>query len=138
MPADWPELNARGAQPQLAAGPAGKGTIMVKNFEDIQKLGKENVEATMTSFSAVSKNAQAIAVEIADYTKKAFEDGTAATEKLIGAKSLDKVIEVQSEYAKKAYEGFVAQSAKLGELYAGLAQEAFKPFESYVAKATMK
>jgi phasin family protein len=111
---------------------------MVKNFEDIQKLGKDNMDATMNSLGAWSKGFQAIAVEMADYTKKAFEDGTAATEKLMGVKSLDKAIEVQSEYVKSSYENFVAQATKFGELYAGLAQEAYKPFESYIAKAAAK
>ncbi len=109
---------------------------MVKNFEDFQKLGKENVEATMTSFGALSKGFQTIAVELADYSKKMFEEGTSATERLLGAKSLDKAIEVQSDFVKSSYEGFVSQSAKLGELYANLAQEAYKPFEGYIAKAS--
>jgi len=111
---------------------------MVKNFEDIQKLGKDNMDATMNSFGVWSKGFQAIAVEMADFTKKMFEDGTAATEKLLGAKSLDKAIEVQSDYVKSSYENFVAQATKFGELYAGLAQEAYKPFESYIAKASAK
>jgi len=107
---------------------------MVKNLEDVQKLGKDNVEAALKSFGALSKGVQTIAIELADYSKKAFEQGTAATEKLIGAKSLDKAIEVQSEYFRSSYEGFVAQATKLGGLYADLAQEAFKSFESQVAK----
>ncbi|MEA2903160.1 MAG: hypothetical protein QOI12_547 [Alphaproteobacteria bacterium] len=107
---------------------------MVKNFEDVQKLSTDNMNATMTSLGVVSKGMQAIAAELADFSKKAFEQGTAASEKLLGAKSLDKVFEVQSEYAKSAYENFVSQTAKLGELYAGLAQEAYKPFEGYMAK----
>jgi hypothetical protein len=111
---------------------------MVKNLEDMQKFGKDNADASLKSFGVLSKNFQAIAVEVADYSKKAFEEGAAATEKLIGAKSLDKVIEVQTSYLKSAYEGFVSQSAKLGELYAGLAQEAYKPFESYVKTAAAK
>ena len=110
---------------------------MVKNFEDLQKLGKENVEATMSSFGALSKGFQTIAVELADYSKKVFEEGTGAAERLLGAKSLDKAIEVQSDYVKSVYEGFVSQSTKIGELYAGLAQEAYKPFESYIAKTSM-
>ena len=111
---------------------------MVKNFEDMQKLGKDNVDATLKSFGVLSKSFQAIAVEVADYSKKAFEEGAAATEKLIGAKSLDKVIEVQTSYLKSAYDGFLSQSAKLGELYAGLAQETCKPFESYAKAAAAK
>ena len=90
----------------------------------------------MKAFGAVSKSSQAIAVEVADYSKKAFEDGTAAFEKLLGAKSIEKVIEVQQVYLKDAYEGFVAQAAKFGELYADLAKETYKPYESYLAKVT--
>ena len=59
-----------------------------------------------------------------------------ATEKLMGAKSLEKAVEVQSDYFKSAYEGFVSQTARLGELYSDLAQEAYKPFEGYVSKAS--
>jgi phasin family protein len=109
----------------------------MKTIEDMQKVGKDNVEATMKSFGAFSKGLQAIAVEMADYSKKSFEEGTAATEKLFGAKSLEKAIEVQSDYFKTAYESFVSEATKLGELYSDLAQEAYKPFEGYLNKAAI-
>jgi phasin family protein len=116
--------------------PSGReeGT-MVKNFEDLQQVGKENVDIALKSMGAVSKSAQAIVVEVTDYSKKAFEDNTAALEKLFGAKSLEKAIELQSEYAKSAYESFVAEATKIGELYADLAKESYKPFEALMAKA---
>ena len=103
---------------------------MIKNFEDLQVVGKENVDIALKSFGALSKGTQAIAVEVADYSKKSFEDSTAAMEKLFGVKSLDKAIELQTEYAKTAYEGFVAKATKIGEMYAELAKETYKPFES--------
>jgi phasin family protein len=111
---------------------------MVKNFEDMQKLGKDNMDATLTSFGALSKGFQTLAVEMADYSRKAFEDGTAAAEKLFGAKSIDKAVEVQSDYLKTTYEQFVAQATKFGELYAGMAQEAYKPFESAMNRTAAK
>jgi hypothetical protein len=109
----------------------------MKSFEDMQKFGRDNAESTMKSLGALQKSVQAIAVEMADYSKKAFEDGAAATEKLFGAKSLEKAVEVQSDYFKTAYEGLVTRAAKCGELYSDLAQEVYKPFESYVNKATV-
>jgi hypothetical protein len=109
---------------------------MLKNFEDFQKLGKDNVDVAMQQFGTVSKGWQAIAAEFADFSKKSFENGSAALEKLIGAKSLEKAIEVQSEYVKGAYEGFVAQSTKFGELYTDLAKETYKPLEGFIAKVT--
>jgi len=111
---------------------------MVKNFEDMQKLGKDNMDATVTALSVLSKGFQTIAIEMTDYTRKVFEDGNAAAEKLLAAKSFDKALEVQSDYVKASYEQFVAQATKVGELYAGLAQEAYGPFESCIAKATEK
>jgi len=109
---------------------------MLKNFDEFQKYGKDNMDATMKAWGQLSKGVQAIAAETADYSKKSFEEGSAAMEKLFGAKSLEKAIEIQSAYAKSAYEGFVAQATKMGELYADLAKESCKPFESFVAKAT--
>lgn len=108
---------------------------MFKTFDDLQQVGKENMDSALKSWGALSKGTQAIAAEVADYSKKAFEDGTAALEKLFGVKSFDKAIEVQTEYAKTAYEGFVTKATKLGELYTDTAREAYKPFESVIAKA---
>jgi hypothetical protein len=109
---------------------------MIKNLDEVQKLGKDNVEATLKSFGVTSRAFQAIAAEMTNYAKKSFEDGTTALERLLGAKTVEKAIEVQSEYVKTSYEGFVAQATKLGELYADLAKESYKPFEGYLAKVT--
>ena len=89
----------------------------------------------MKSAESLSKGAQAIATEVADYSKKAFEDGSAMLEKLFGVKSLEKAIELQTEYAKSSYEGFVAKATKISEMYAGLAKESYKPFETMMSKA---
>ena len=60
------------------------------SVDPMQKFGKGNMGMAMTAFGAWAKNAQAIATEVADYSKKSFEDSAAAFEKLIGAKSLEK------------------------------------------------
>jgi hypothetical protein len=109
---------------------------MIQQIDQFQKLGQDNVDVALKAFGAVSKSAQAIAVETADYAKKSYEQGTATLEKLVGARTVDKAIEIQTDYLKTAYEGFVAQSTKLGELYANFAKEALKPYENAVAKTT--
>ena len=53
-----------------------------------------------------------------------------------GVKSLDKAFEVQTEFAKSAYETFVADSQKIAGLYTDLAKQTFKPLEGLVAKFT--
>ena len=113
----------------------GRSNVMTQSFEDVSKAGKEFFDTGLKSFASLSKNLQAITVEATEYSKKAFETGSATAEKLIAAKSFDKALEIQTDYAKQAYEGFVAQTTKMGELYAEMAKDAYKPFESALAKA---
>lgn len=107
---------------------------MFQNFDQIQKLGQDNVDIAIKSMTAMSKGVQAIAVEVADYSKASFEQGSATLEKLMGVTSLDKLFEIQSDYAKSAYENLVAEGNKIGELYADLAKETYKPFEGALGK----
>jgi len=77
-----------------------------------------------------SAGTKAIVVETADYTKKSFEQTASTFEKLVGVKSLDKAIDIQTDYVKSAYEGFVAQATKTGELYTKLAQDSLAPLNA--------
>jgi len=103
-------------------------------IEDFSKFGL-NTDAFTKSFAAQQKSAQAIATETQDFAKKAYEAGSAAVEKLSGVKTLDKAIEIQTDYAKASYEGFVAYATKIGELYTDAAKEVVKPFEAALNKA---
>jgi phasin family protein len=98
--------------------------MMVK-IEEMQQYG-----------TSLQSGFQAIATAYGDYTKKSFEDSKAFVEKLTGAKSLDKALEMQTEYARSAYETFVADSQKIAGLYSDLAKQTFKPLESFAAKFT--
>lgn len=111
---------------------------MMQAFEDFQKFGKDNLDLAVKAFGAQQKGVQAIATEVADYSKKAIEAGSATFEKLAGVKTLDKAIEIQSDFAKSAYEGYVAHATKVGELVTELAKETFKPLEAALAKVQPK
>jgi hypothetical protein len=104
--------------------------------EDMQKFGKDGMDMALNAVGAWTKGAQAIALEVVDYSKKSAECSTAAWEKLMGAKSLEKAMEVQTDYLKSSCEDFATAATKLGELYADLAKEAYKPFEGALAKTS--
>jgi phasin family protein len=108
---------------------------MTNTFEDANKAGKEFLDNSMKAATVVTKGFQGIATETTEFTKKSYEDGTKALEKLMAVKSLDKAFEIQADYAKSAYEAFVAQSTKMAELFTAVAKDAYKPFEAAVAKA---
>jgi Phasin protein len=77
-----------------------------------------------------------IATAYGDYTTRSFEEGMSFVGKLMAVRSLDKAIEVQTEFARQAYANFFAQSQRICELYGELAKQAFRPWERFAAKVT--
>jgi hypothetical protein len=109
---------------------------MMFKVEDLQSYGKDQFETAVASANSLQNHLHAIATAHGDYTKKSYEDTKSFVEKLSGVKSLDKAIEAQNEYAKTAYETFVADSQKIAGLYGDLAKQACKPVENLIAKLT--
>ena len=101
-----------------------------------QPASKEQIDAAVASTNSFPGGFHAIATAYSDYTKKSFEDTRAFVEKLSGAKSVDKAIEIQTEFAQSAFETFMAESQKIGALYRDLATESYKPFAGFLAEMT--
>ena len=108
---------------------------MLKNIEDFQKFGQYNVDAAMKMYGEWNKGWQAIAAEMTDYTKRSFEESSATFEKLLSARSVEQAVEIQSGYARRAYDGYLHQISKLGGMYAEWAKEAYKPVEKALQNA---
>ena len=96
----------------------------------------ERIDAGDAPTNSFPGGFQAIATAYGDYTKKSFEDTRSFVEKLSGVKSVDKAIEIQTEFAKSAFETFMAESQKIGALYRDLATQSYKPFGGFLAKIT--
>ena len=105
-----------------------------KATKDIQKLGKDNYEAVLKSYGQVNQGIQEIGTSLSDYAKQAFADANVTFEKLVGAKTLEHAVEIQSQYAKVAYDKWMAEMTKVGEMYATVARDAYKPVEKAVEK----
>jgi hypothetical protein len=110
---------------------------MTKDFDVIEPAGSGHLNGNGhldgVDFASFSTTLQAIFTEGADYTKKSVESRLAVVEKLLGCKSLETVIQVQTAYAKTAYAAFLAQATKMGDLHSNLAKAAFKPAEQAIA-----
>jgi hypothetical protein len=111
---------------------------MTASDPEFQKVSKDGFDATVRSFGEMNKGFQAITANLTNYYKKAFEDGTRAFDQLIGAKSVEQAFEIQTQYAKKAYDTWMAEMSKIGEMYVGLRRSAYKPVEDAAAKAVRK
>jgi hypothetical protein len=104
--------------------------------EEASRMGREaqervqsGFEAASTSFTEANKGFQAVAAEIMNYSKTAFEDAMRTWEQLLAVKSLEQAMEIQSQYAKRVYDNHMAELSKLGEMCVGMARDVSKPVE---------
>ena len=70
------------------------------------------------------------------YTGKSVQLTWSFLEKLAAVRSLDKAFEVQTEFAKQAFETFFAESRKIHELHSELARQRVVHLEGFVARIT--
>ena len=106
----------------------------MSNVEQIQQATKDFGEAATASAHTFASSLQAVASAHADFAKKLMEHGSEFISQLTSVKEPAKLMELQGEYAKNAYETFVAETKRISELYADLFKQATKPFEDLIAK----
>jgi hypothetical protein len=104
-----------------------------RNLSQLQDESREQINAAAASMNSFPDSFQAIATAYSDYAKKSFEDTRSFVEKLSGVKSVDKAIEIQTEFAKSTFETYMAESQKIAALYRDLAAESCKPFGGFLA-----
>jgi phasin family protein len=74
-------------------------------------------QASPSDAAVPATGIQAIANAYRDYTKQSLEDAQSFAEKLTAARSLDKAVEAQTEFARQACETFADNSRKIRTLY---------------------
>jgi hypothetical protein len=97
--------------------------------QQVQEGLQTGLEAASKSLSEANKGFQDLASEMTDFSKRRFEDVFRAWEQLLRARSFPDVIEVQTQYARQAYEACTSEMSKLGEMYLGTVRNASKPVE---------
>ncbi|HEX3408328.1 MAG TPA: TIGR01841 family phasin [Caulobacteraceae bacterium] len=93
---------------------------------------KKNLEAVVASVTAATKGAEALGAQAMAYSKKALEDQVAAAKSLTTAKSVQEVVELQTAYAKSAFEAYIAQVTKASETVSASVKESFQPINERV------
>ena len=71
---------------------------------------------------------EAIATAYREYARRSFQENRSFVERLMGVRSFEQAIEIQTEFARVAYANFLAESQKICELYGELGRQIFRPF----------
>ena len=123
------------AENALESGAAALKTGLekaLKGYDAVLGYSKETAEAVMQSATVAGKGVETINGEIYAYSKQSIEDTVAATKAVMGSKSVHEAFEFQTDFAKSAFEAYVAELSKISELATAATKETYAPFKGRV------
>jgi phasin family protein len=123
------------AESALESGTAALKTGLekaLKGYDAVLGYSKETAEAVMQSATVAGKGVETINGEIYAYSKQSIEDTVAATKAVMGSKSVHEAFEFQTDFAKSAFEAYVAEMSKISELATATTKDFYAPFKGRV------
>lgn len=99
---------------------------------DLNAFSKQNLEAMVASMTAATKGAEALGAQALAFSKANFEAQVAAARTLASAKSVQEAVELQTGFAKTAFETYVAEVTKLSDTVSESVKETVKPLNQRV------
>ena len=104
----------------------------IKNYDAVLGYGKDTAEAVMKSATVAGKGVESLNNELYAYSKQSLEDSITATKAIMGSKSLHEAFEYQSDFAKSAFESYISEMTKFGELFTATTKDSFAPLQGRV------
>lgn len=104
-------------------------TKVFESYDEFASLSKDSVDAYVESSTALTKGFEALGKELMVFTQSAVEANVAATKAIFGAKSVQEVVDLHSDYSRSSFDSFVAEGAKLTELSMTLTNDALEPIQ---------
>ena len=104
----------------------------VASLSELNAHGKKNLDALVESAAVAQKGAEALSQQALGFAKSSWEDGVAASKELSTARSVQEFFELQTAWAKKSMERYVAELTKTNEIVTATVKDSIKPINERV------
>ena len=109
-----------------------------KLVEELNEFNKGNIEALVESGRVAAKAAETLGQQAAETARKNFEQTTAALKNFASAKTPTEFFQLQSEFARTAFDQLIAETSKNSETLLKVAGDVFQPISNRFAVAAEK
>lgn len=108
------------------------------NYDDFAAVQKDGVDAFVKAGELMAKGTEELTRTCFGLCQEAAAANADAVAAMLAAKSLDELVGLQNELARKAFDRSVAESTRLSEMSLKLANEAFEPIQTQLTVAVEK
>lgn len=114
------------------------GAEAFKGYEQVADFNKGNVDAFMKSSAVLAKGIQDFNALWFDLARISMEESIAASKAMLGCKTLQQVVEVQTDLARNNYDRLVSETRKMSDMSVKVAEGTIKPLAGRVNEAVEK
>ncbi len=104
-------------------------------IEEMADLTRGNVEALVASQKTAAKYVETLSQGAADYSRRSFEEASANLKSFAEVKSPTDFFRLQSEFARSAFDQFVAEGSRVTETVVKMSNDVAEPLASRYAVA---
>jgi len=105
---------------------------------EINAQGKRNLEATVESVTAATRGAETLGAQAMAFAKKSWEDNVSVAQSLGSAKTVQEVVEIQTNWAKSSLETYMAEMTRWTDTVSGSVKDTLKPLNERVTATVEK
>jgi phasin family protein len=99
---------------------------------------KKNLEAVVASVTAAARGAETLGAEAMAYSKSAFETQVNNAKALAAVKTPQELFELQTAFAKGAFDAYVTEVGKISEIWSASFRESLAPLNARVSDVVGK
>ncbi len=107
-------------------------------FEELAGLQRANLEALFSAGTVAMKNVETLSEEVLAFNRKAMEESVANAKKLMECKTVQEVVELQTDLCCAQLETIVAQGTKFTDLALKMAGEIAEPMQARFGETVEK
>ena len=109
------------------AGDQARATI-----DEVLAFNKQNYDAVLAAGDIYMKGVEALNAALIESAQKTVAAGLANTQAVLAAQSLQEAVDLQNDFARRAFDAAVTETAKLSELTTKVANDAVRPITARV------
>jgi phasin family protein len=113
-------------------------TAALKGYDEFASMNKSSMDAFVKSSNIMAKGMEDLGKTYFAFAQSAAEQNVAAAKKLMTAKTINDVVDIQSEVARTSFDAWVAEATKMSEMSMKVANEAFEPIQSQLTTVVEK
>ena len=104
----------------------------IKGYDEVTMINKSAFDAIAKSSDVLVKGSEDLGKAYYAFFQAAADAQVEAAKSMMTAKSINEVVEIQSAYARTAFDKAVSEGSKLSEMGVKVATDAFEPIQSQV------